>query len=135
MQASAAAGGRVIFTRSIGSIVMDLAAIEGIDIKASTGADALSVGDLSGTAMKDVGISLGIADGDADVVNVAGTAGNDAIAVSGGAGRATVTGLPSSVAIRHAESADQLAVAGGAGQDTLDSAALAPGTIGLTFAD
>jgi Ca2+-binding RTX toxin-like protein len=135
MQASAAAGGRVIFTRSIGSIVMDLAAVEGIDVKAGTGADVLSVGDLSGTAAKDIAISLGIADGDGDVVNVAGTAGNDAVAVSGGAGRVIVAGLPATVAIGHAESADQLAVAGGAGQDTLDSAGLAPGTIGLTFAD
>ena len=50
-------------------------------------------------------------------------------------GTATLTGLPWTVNVSHAEASDTLAIAGGAGKDTLDTSAFAPNTVGLQFAD
>ena len=47
------------------------------------------------------------------------------------AGTATLTGLPATVNISHAESADTLAIDTARRRDTLDTSAFAPGTIGL----
>ena len=47
------------------------------------------------------------------------------------AGTATLTGLPATVNISHAEGADTLAIDTRGGDDTLDTSAFAPGTIGL----
>jgi hypothetical protein len=48
------------------------------------------------------------------------------------AGTATLTGLPATVNVSHAEGAlDTLAIDTGAGNDTLDTSAFDPKTIGL----
>ena len=47
--AASANGGRVLFTRNLGNIVMDLNDVETIDLNALGGADTLTVNDLSGT--------------------------------------------------------------------------------------
>ena len=82
---TATADGRgVRFTRDVGGIVMDLRDVEHLETLADRGADRLSVGDLSGTVAELVEINLGGAlgspasDGAADVVEVLGTAGDDA---------------------------------------------------------
>ena len=66
-------------------------------------------------------------DGAADRVIVNGTAGNDAIAVSGNAGGVTVSGLAATVGILHSEAAnDRLEINTLAGTDIVDSGGLAP---------
>ncbi|HKE80294.1 MAG TPA: hypothetical protein VKB54_13335, partial [Solirubrobacteraceae bacterium] len=90
-----------------------------------------------------VDISLGSGgpggDGAADRVTVQGTAGRDAMTLTGKvvvAGTATLTGLHAAVNISHAEGAlDTLAIDTGAGQDSVDTSGLAPGTIGLEVRD
>ena len=47
----------------------------------------------------------------------------------------TLTGLPWTVNLSHAESFDTLAIAGGAGKDTLDTSAFTAGTVGVEFTD
>jgi hypothetical protein len=47
------------------------------------------------------------------------------------AGTATLSGLPATVDVSHAEPADTLSLDTGAGEDTLDTSAFDPGTIGL----
>ena len=51
------------------------------------------------------------------------------------AGTATLTGLPATVNVSHAEALDTLAIDTGAGKDTLDTSAFDPKTIGLDVLD
>ena len=130
LMAAVADGTGATFTRDVGSIVMDLASVEGIDVAAGGGADSVSVGDLSGSATRRIAADLGA--GAADAVSVAGTSGIDAITVAGGAGTATIGGLPAATTVTSAEPTDTLAIDTGAGADSVDSSGLAPNTIALT---
>ena len=47
--AASANGGRVLFTRNLGNIVMDLDGVETIELNALGGTDTLTVNDLAGT--------------------------------------------------------------------------------------
>ena len=120
---------------------MELTDLEEIDTLAGRGADTFSIGDLSGTPVELVDVSLAPGfgfpggDGQADRVAVTGTDGDDELAVTGRvvvAGTATLTGLPATVNISHTEGAtDTLAIDTRAGDDTIDTSGLADGTIGL----
>jgi Ca2+-binding RTX toxin-like protein len=132
-------GARVRFTRDIASIVMDLDDTELIDTNAIGGADIITVNDLTGTDVTAVDADLagavggGTGDGQADTVVVNGTAGADAIAVSGAGTSAQVTGLAAQVNIRDAEAAnDALVVDARADIDTVTATALPAGVIRLT---
>lgn len=139
--AVSATGRSVRFTRDVGQIAMELTDLEEIDTLAGRGADTFAIGDLSGTpvALVDVSLSPGFGfpggDGEMDRVAVSGTDGDDELAVTGRvvvAGTATLTGLPATVNISHAEGAnDTLAIDTRAGEDTVDTSGLADGTIGL----
>jgi Ca2+-binding RTX toxin-like protein len=120
------------------SDALDLNGIEEIDPVVGAGADTFAIGDLSGTgvALVDVSLSSGLpgGDGQPDRVSVQGTGRVDRMALTGRvvvAGTATLTGLPATVNISHAEPADTLALDTGAGDDTLDTSAFDPKTIGL----
>jgi Ca2+-binding RTX toxin-like protein len=133
-------GGRVRFTRDVANITMDINSIEDIDFTARGGADNITVGDLSGTGVKNVSIDLaGIpgsttGDGAADVVIVNGDSGNEHIQVTANGNQVTVTGTPETVVISGTEAAnDRLIVNGLGGNDTIDASTLAAGVIGLTI--
>jgi hypothetical protein len=120
------------------SDALDLNGIEEIDPVAGGGADTFAIGDLGGTGVALVDVSLGSGlpggDGQPDRVSVQGTGKVDRMALTGSvvvAGTATLTGLPATVNISHAEPADTLALETGAGDDTLDTSAFDPKTIGL----
>jgi hypothetical protein len=90
----------------------------------------------TGVALVDVSLSSGLpgGDGQPDRVSVQGTGRAVRMALTGRvvvAGTATLTGLPATVNISHAEPADTLALDTGAGDDTLDTSAFDPNTIGL----
>ena len=95
---ASANGGRVLFTRNLGSIVMDLDDLEVVDLNALGGADA-TVNDLSGTDVvqidTDLAGTLGGVAGDAqpDVIIVNGTNGDDIVDVVGSGTSAAVIGL------------------------------------------
>jgi len=115
---------------------MHLANVERIELSPLGGADTTTVNDLTGTGVKQVAIDLAAAgtivgDGQPDVVNVKGTAGNDHIVVTDPGSVLTVTGLPAQVTIAHGEVADLLSINGGAGNDTIDASASPAGTMGL----
>ena len=125
--------------RDVGAIEMTLEGIDEIDTLALGGADTFSVGDLTGTPVDLVDVSLAPSfgspggDGQADRVQVTGTDRADAITVAGSLTTARLTGLPATVNISHAEGAlDTLAVDTRGGQDTVDSSGLAPDVIKLT---
>ena len=114
-------------------VALPLTGIEEIDAVAGGGADTFNVGDLARTDAQLVDISLaGLpigagGDGAADRVDVAGSGKLKLAGKVVVAGTATLTGLPATVNISHAEAKDTLAVHGG----TVDTSAFDPATIGL----
>src|SRR6185295_13717615 len=64
-------------------------------------------------------------------VSVQGTAGADAVVVSGNGNNVVVSGLAAQTTIDHADKADQLVINTGAGNDTIDASNLGKGHIGL----
>jgi Ca2+-binding RTX toxin-like protein len=131
IMAASANGGRVLFTRNLGNIVMDLDDVEQIDVNALGGADTVIVNDLAGTDTTAINVNLAGAlggdNGDAqlDTVIVNATNGDDAVVVMGNAGGATVLGLAAVVNIAVAETAnDRLTVNLLAGEDVLDASGL-----------
>jgi RTX calcium-binding nonapeptide repeat (4 copies) len=119
-------GDRLTFFRVQANITMDTDGVEVVDFNALGGADTATVNDLTGTDVRKVNLDLAgtiggnAADGAADNVVVNGTNGNDRIAVQGSASGVDVTGLTSTVSIRHSEATalvtDTLAI------NTLDGA-------------
>jgi Ca2+-binding RTX toxin-like protein len=121
----AANGTRVRFTRDVGGIVMDLHGVEKIETNTLGGADAVAVGDLTGTDTTDVEVDLGAVDGAADQVSVDGTPANDVISAGGTATRVTVSGLAARVDITGAQLAeDALSISGHGGNDVIDASDL-----------
>jgi Ca2+-binding RTX toxin-like protein len=134
-----ASGGRVRFTRDVGAVTMDLSGIEKIAVNALGGADTIKVGDLSGTGVNEVDISVASAvgsatgDGAADTIQVDETNGNDTIAITGAGTSVSVTGGGTLVSIIGAEGQDHLTVNGQGGNDVISAASLPAGIIGLTI--
>ncbi len=132
-------GGRTRFTRDIANIAMDLNDVERIRFNALGGADHVTVDNLAATDVKQVDIDLagtvGGTQGDAaaDQVTVNGTNGADQITVTAVGTNVTVSGLPATVTVDHAEAADRLVVNAGNGNDTINASTLAAGVIGLTI--
>ena len=114
-----AVGRDVRLTRDIGAIVMDLGGMERFSVFLQGGADAGTIGDLSGD----------------------GTRRPDRFAVTGGVQNpqgtstsAEVRGIPASVLVTGVQKDDALTLNGRGGEDTLDDSGLIPGGFALTFA-
>ena len=132
-------GGRVLFTRDIANVVMDLNDVEGIDFTARGGADTITVHDLSGTDVTEINLNLestpgsGVGDGAADNVIVTGTNGDDVALVVGDISGTSVFGLAAQVNITGAEAAnDRLTVNALAGDDVVEASGLLAGSIQFT---
>jgi hypothetical protein len=115
--AASASGGRVLFTRNLGNIVMDLNDIEALDVRALGGADSITVKDVGGTDLRRADIDLAsaiggvAADSQADRVTVVGTDGDDSIAVDAKGAAVDVSGLAAFVRVTHADPAlDRLTI-------------------------
>jgi Ca2+-binding RTX toxin-like protein len=131
--AFSANGGRLLFTRDLGNIVMDTDDVETVELNALGGADRTTVNDLSGTDVKDVKVNLaapgGAGDAQADTVVVGATNGNDNVAFTSLDGAAVVQGLAAKVHVRGAEAAlDRLQLNLLGGNDVLNAAGLAAGS-------
>jgi Ca2+-binding RTX toxin-like protein len=131
-------GGRVLFTRDVASVTMDMDDVESIDFRALGGADNIVVGDLTGTDVTQNGLDLrgpnGGGDGAADTVTVNGTQGADAFGAAGDAGGVNVFGLPAATNIFFPEQAnDRLILNALGGDDTVDATSLEADGIQLTM--
>jgi Ca2+-binding RTX toxin-like protein len=131
-------GSRVLLTRDVGNVTIDLNGIEHIQINAAGGSDNLVVNDLSGTDVAQVAIDLAgtpgghSGDGQADTVTVNATAGADVISVEKSGGVIMVSGLAETVTIAHADPGlDVLSILGGQGDDVIDASNLPGNQIGL----
>src|SRR5262249_4147319 len=132
-------GSRLRLFRDVGSVTMDTAGIETVDVNTLGGADLTTINDLTGTDVTSVNVDQAAAlggttgDGAVDQVVVNGSAAADAIKVAGDPNGVTVSGLHAQVAISHQEPSDQLAIHGLDGNDSIDASALAAGAIALTL--
>jgi Ca2+-binding RTX toxin-like protein len=132
-------GQRVLFTRDVANIVMDLNGVEGINLNALGGADTITVNDLSGTDLTHVNLELanppgsGVGDGAADSVIVNGSNGADSIKVAGSASGVTISGLSATVHITGNEANDQLVISALGGDDVIDASGLQANAIALTL--
>jgi Ca2+-binding RTX toxin-like protein len=131
-------GGRILFSRDVGNVTIDLDDVELIDFRALGGADNVSIGDLSGTDMTKIGLDLrgpnGGGDGAADTVTVNGTQGADSFGAAGDAGGINVFGLHTTVNIFFQEQAnDRLTLNAGGGDDVVDATSLEADGIQLTI--
>jgi Ca2+-binding RTX toxin-like protein len=133
-------GGRVRFTRNVGSIVMDLNDVERIDLNALGGADLVTVNDVTGTDLTQFNVNLAgtlggtTGDGAADSVTVKGTNGNDTIEVVGAGTSYAVVGLSAVVNVSNSEGAnDALVVNALGGNDTVSASNLPADIVRLTI--
>ena len=130
-------GNRFRLFRDVGNVTMDTAGIEQIDLNALGGSDLVAVDDLSGTDVAGVNVDLAgslggtTGDGSVDRVLMNGTAGDNAIDVSGDSDEVTVGGLTPTVNLFHHEATDRLELNALDGNDTVNSAGLAAGVIQL----
>jgi Ca2+-binding RTX toxin-like protein len=130
-------GARGLLTRNVGNVTMDFDGIERVEIKTFGGADNVTIGDLTGTSIKQVEVNLasqlGTGDDSSDTVVVNGSVGNNRITVTSNGSSVIVSGLQEQVTIDGAEGAnDALVVNGSGGNDTINAASLAVGAIELT---
>jgi Ca2+-binding RTX toxin-like protein len=137
--AASANGQRVLFTRNLGNIVMDVNDLEVVDLNALGGTDNLTVNDLTGTDVVRVDTDLAgtfggtAGDAAADVVVVNGTNGDDIIDVFGAGTSASVVGLQAQVNITNSEGAnDSLVINALGGSDGVTATTLPAGVIKLT---
>lgn len=117
-------GGRVLFTRDVAAIAMDLNGVEHVDFKALGGADNITVNDLSGTGVNEVNLDLGANDGAADTVTINATGGNDVITVTEHDGIITVSGLGQDINITDAGAGDRIVINGLDGDDVITASGL-----------
>ncbi len=109
VMASTASGGRVLFTRNPGHIVMSLDDVEAIYVRALAGTDRVTVNDMRGTDLGLVDVDLAgdgsTADGQADIVTVVGTGGGDSIGANANGAGVEVGGLAAFLRITNADPA------------------------------
>jgi Ca2+-binding RTX toxin-like protein len=98
-------GSSVRLSRDVAAITTDMNGIEGLDLSTQGGADTVTVGDLTGTALQTANIDLsgfpgsGTGDGQADTVIVNGTDGPDNVNAGSSAGNVVVSGLHTKVQV------------------------------------
>jgi Ca2+-binding RTX toxin-like protein len=130
-------GGRLLFTRNVGNIIMDCDDTEILTVNALGGVDTPTVNDLAATDVTNVNINLGVSgagDGAVDAVTVNGTVAVDVMSISGSGGSVTVTSATFVVAITSAEPAnDTLTINTSAGDDLVSASQLANSSIRLTL--
>jgi Ca2+-binding RTX toxin-like protein len=131
---ASANGGRILFRRDLGNIVMDTDDVERIDVGSRGGADEIVVNDVSGTDLTEVRTDLsalgdgGAADASTDTVVATGTNGDDQVFVSGSGSQAEVTGLSARIRVIGAEpGADRVTVNARAGDDVVQAFQTAAG--------
>ena len=130
-------GGRLLFTRNIGNIVMDTDDVETLTVNALGSTDTATVNDLTATDIANVNLELGVtgaSDGAIDAVTVNGTVGVDVMSLSGSAGSVTVASAAYTISVTNAAPAnDTLTVNLSGGDDLLSASGLAATSVVLTL--
>jgi hypothetical protein len=135
-----AVGTRAVFQRVQGNIVMNLDAVEQLDLHTLGGADSVTINDVSGTSLQQATVDLSASgtgvgsDGQPDVVTVNGTNRDDHVDVAADGAQVDIAGVPIAVHLRGSSTADldrlQVNTLDGNDTVTVDPTALA--LIGVT---
>jgi Ca2+-binding RTX toxin-like protein len=126
-------GSRLLLTRDVGNIVMDVNGTEIVNLATRGGSDTVTVHDLSGTDVTNVNIDLAATpgsntpDGQLDNVFIEGTNGDDVIVLSGDANEADIAGLAAQIAVKNLDPTDNLTINALGGDDVIDGTALSFG--------
>jgi len=137
----AANGSRSRLVRDVGHVTMDLNGIEQVEANTLGGADTVTVNDLSGTDVTEVGLSLAgslnpkAGDGADDHVIVNATDGPDTVDLTGTqSDGVTVSGLQALVHVFGTDGpSDALTFHALGGNDTVDATGVAAGVVSLTL--
>jgi hypothetical protein len=107
-------GERAVFLRNVGQIRMDMDRVERLDLRALSGADQITIDDMTGTDVRvadvDLASTAGGPDADADTIVVNGTASDDRVGVAVQDGRVHVDGLPTSTRLSASDTKDTLQI-------------------------
>jgi Ca2+-binding RTX toxin-like protein len=130
-------GQRVLFTRDVANIVMDLNDVESIDLNAVGGTDTVTINDLTGTDIVEMNINLAAAgggsDGQVDTVIINATNSDDVILVTSDANGVHISGLGQQINLTGFDVLnDRLVINGLGGDDVIEASGLGAGTIQLT---
>ena len=129
-------GARGVLTYNVGNVTMDLNDVEHVWIRAKSGADAITVNDLSGTDIKLVSLDLGDGGGGDlafDTVTVNGTNGNDKVKVSF-PGAVVFAGMPYQVGISSIDvDKDSITFNALGGNDSIDASKLPAGIVPIVL--
>jgi Ca2+-binding RTX toxin-like protein len=137
---AADAGKAVVQQQEIG-VWLEAEQLEIAEIAAGAGNNRITVGDLSGTALRIVQVTLDAGGAPVpagkfdDAVSVVGTSGADAVSVIKGADGIEVNGLHARTIVAGTEAGrDLVAIDTGAGDDSIDALALPAGNVTLDIA-
>jgi len=125
-------------TRDVANITTDTVSVEQLDLATLSGADTVTVSDLSGTNLKVARINFfgqgNVGDGQVDILKINGTDFDDDLRVNSTATGVEVKGLGAAIQLNNFEATDQLQVNGQLGLDNVfaSSAALAKLAVTLT---
>lgn len=135
--AASSNGGRLLFTRNVGNIIMDCDDTELLTLNALGGSDGVTINDLAATDVTNVNVNLGVSglsDGASDAVTVNGTSGVDVMSLAGSAGSVTITSAAFIIAITNAAPAtDTLTINTAGGDDIVSASQLANSSVVLTL--
>jgi Ca2+-binding RTX toxin-like protein len=112
---------------------MDFDGVETVDLTTLGGADTITAGDLTGTAVKTFDVDPGSVDGAGDRVIAQGTAGDDDVTMKSDGGELVTAGLPAQIRMAAADPLDALEVDGLEGDDTLTSGLTVTGAAAAAF--
>jgi hypothetical protein len=101
-------GSRSVFLRDPGTVRMNMDDVELLDVHALGGADAITIGDMTGTDLRDTSVDLGAGDGQIDDVVLTGTDTADHVKVRAKDGDVVTHGLKTDLRISGAEATDRL---------------------------
>jgi hypothetical protein len=135
--AASANGGRLLFTRNVGNIVMDVDDVEILTLNLLGGTDAVTVNDLLATDVTNANLNLGVngvGDGAVDAVTVNGTTGDDIYGLSGSAGSVSISHPGTDISLTNAEPAnDNLTLNTSSGDDVASATSLASSSVVMTL--
>jgi len=130
-------GSRLRATRDVGTVVLNVAGLEQVNVNPLAGTDIVKVHNLAGTAVQEVDLNLagtlGGATGDAqiDSVSLDGTGLSDALNVSTAGGVLTATGFPTPVRIGAVDPTDSVTINSLGGNDKVTATTLPAGIVHL----
>ena len=128
-------GPRVLMTRDVASITMDLGGVEEIDLATLGGTDTVTVNDLTGTSLPLVNVDLsgfgGADDGAVDTVLLTGTTGPDVVSVGVTKGVTEVEGVTTPVHVVNGGAGDVVQFVAQDGDEVHVLGTPDPDTIGI----